>query len=233
MLFNKELNYSLLKILGCLCFSLTRPYNKHKLELRSQPYIFIGYAISQKGYRCLNLSSNKKIISRNVQFDENNFPFKDSPISSHDQPIQPSLSAPLTIIQNKPILPSIPSRPNISTLPSAHTETNVTAQTSLTYLQPSSNGPQNSNNPTSPTPVLTIEPSSISQTPSIHPFSNSNNHPMVTRTKDKSRRQREFPDFMVDHAHTDLEPTSFPTTNKLIHWREAMATEHALARNNT
>jgi hypothetical protein len=66
MLFDKSPDYALLKVLGCLCFPLTRPYNNHKLELRSKPCIFIGYDIHQKGYRCLNLSMNKIYVSRNV-----------------------------------------------------------------------------------------------------------------------------------------------------------------------
>jgi hypothetical protein len=43
-LFQKEIDYNFLRVLGCLCYPLTRPYNKHKLELRSQPCVFIGYA---------------------------------------------------------------------------------------------------------------------------------------------------------------------------------------------
>jgi hypothetical protein len=52
-LLNKEPDYTHLKVLGCLCFSYTRPYNKHKLEPRSQLCIFLGYGINQKGYKCL------------------------------------------------------------------------------------------------------------------------------------------------------------------------------------
>jgi hypothetical protein len=65
-LFNKEPDYSQMWVLGCLCFTYTRPYNKHKLEPRSQLCVFIGYGLSQKGYRYLNLSSNKNFMSRSV-----------------------------------------------------------------------------------------------------------------------------------------------------------------------
>jgi len=37
--------------------------------------VFIGYSTHHKGYRCLNLSSNRVIISRHVIFDETSFPF--------------------------------------------------------------------------------------------------------------------------------------------------------------
>lgn len=52
-LFNKLPDYSFLWVLGCLCFSYTRPYNDHKLQLRSKPCVFFGYSLSQKGYKCL------------------------------------------------------------------------------------------------------------------------------------------------------------------------------------
>jgi dolichol kinase len=68
--FNKEPNYNMMKVLGCFYYPLTRPYNKHKLELRSQPCVFIGYGLHQKGYRCFQPFTNKLIISHNVQFIE-------------------------------------------------------------------------------------------------------------------------------------------------------------------
>jgi hypothetical protein len=88
LLFNKMPNYNFFRVLGCLCFPLTRSYNKHKLELRAQPCVFIGYGINQKGYRCLNISSNKIYVSRNVKFNEVYFPFKhlstSPPLTSSD-----------------------------------------------------------------------------------------------------------------------------------------------------
>jgi Reverse transcriptase (RNA-dependent DNA polymerase) len=74
-LFNKTPKYLDLKVLGCSCFPYTRPYNKNKLELRSKQCVFLGYGITQKGYRCLDLSTNKFFISKNIVFDESTFPF--------------------------------------------------------------------------------------------------------------------------------------------------------------
>lgn len=75
-LFKRDPDYNFLRVLGCLCFPFTRPYNNHKLQNRSLPCVFIGYALSQKGYKCLHLDTNRVFISCHVIFDETNFSFK-------------------------------------------------------------------------------------------------------------------------------------------------------------
>ena len=47
----------------------------HKLAPLSVLCVFLGYSAHHKGYRCLDLSSNRVIISRHVIFDETAFPF--------------------------------------------------------------------------------------------------------------------------------------------------------------
>jgi hypothetical protein len=103
ILFNKTSNYHDFRVLGCLCFPLTRPYNKHKLELRAQPCVFIGYAISHKGYHCLQLSSNIIFISRNIQFNEHSYPFKEIPTISKTTQFEDIILPPLQLLQ-----PTIP-----------------------------------------------------------------------------------------------------------------------------
>ena len=41
-----------------------------KLDSKSEKYIFIGYAIEQKGYRCYKPITNYVKVSRDVVFDE-------------------------------------------------------------------------------------------------------------------------------------------------------------------
>jgi hypothetical protein len=111
----------MLRVLGCLCFPLTRPYNKHKLDLRSQPCIFIGYATSQKGYRCLHIPSNKIFISQNVQFDELTFPFKNFSSLPQDNTSDLSSFHFLRLGLLQPFTSSGPSPPSSNSFPSAST----------------------------------------------------------------------------------------------------------------
>ena len=74
-LFHRVLDLSLLRVFGCRCYPLLTPYAKTKLEPRSFPCIFMGYNSHHKGYRCLNISTGKSYVSRQVLFDEETFPF--------------------------------------------------------------------------------------------------------------------------------------------------------------
>jgi hypothetical protein len=82
--------------------------------------VFLGYSLVYKGYKCLDLTTNRVYISRYVIFDEQTFPFIHRNFSS-----QPSTTigahCPLVLLSNTsssvsslPLLDSI-SEPNIST----------------------------------------------------------------------------------------------------------------------
>ena len=75
-LFNRSLDYHLLHSFGCACYPLMRPYNPHKLTFRSKKCVFLGYSPNHRGYRCLDLSTNRVYISRDVVFNEQDFPAK-------------------------------------------------------------------------------------------------------------------------------------------------------------
>jgi hypothetical protein len=68
-------NYDMLKAFGCACFPHLRPYNAKKLTFRSKECVFIGYSEHHKGYKCLDRSTGRVYISRDVVFDETSFPF--------------------------------------------------------------------------------------------------------------------------------------------------------------
>jgi hypothetical protein len=78
-------SYEHLKVFGCACYPNMSSTAPHKLAPRSSLCVFLGYSSEHKGYRCLELGSNRIITSRHVVFDESFFPFADmstSPMAS-------------------------------------------------------------------------------------------------------------------------------------------------------
>ncbi|KAJ9563084.1 hypothetical protein OSB04_008244 [Centaurea solstitialis] len=69
--------YSHLRVFGCLCYPNTSPTSAHKLAPRSSACVYLGPSTDHRGYRCLDLITQKVIISRHVNFDETHFPFPD------------------------------------------------------------------------------------------------------------------------------------------------------------
>jgi hypothetical protein len=74
-LFHEKPNFSFLRTFGCAVWPNLRPYNKRKLEFRSKQCAFIGYSNMHTGYKCLDISTGRIYISRDVVFDETIFPF--------------------------------------------------------------------------------------------------------------------------------------------------------------
>jgi histone deacetylase 1/2 len=74
-LLNITPNYQSLRIFVCACWPNLRPYNKRKLSFRSKQCVFIGYSPIHKGLKCLDVTTGRVYISRDVVFDENVFPF--------------------------------------------------------------------------------------------------------------------------------------------------------------
>ena len=52
-LFKQLPNYLKIKQFDCLGYPSTRPYNKHKLEPKATPCIFMGYSLFENAYLCL------------------------------------------------------------------------------------------------------------------------------------------------------------------------------------
>ena len=82
-------SYALLRVFGCVCYPNTSATAPHKLSPRSTRCLFLGYSPNHKGYCCLELTSNRIIISRHDVFDEDVFPLANSP---HPLTSTPSLS---------------------------------------------------------------------------------------------------------------------------------------------
>lgn len=74
-LYNKQVDYSGLRLFGCRCFSSLRHQVSNKFVRKTYPCIFIGYNNIHKGCRCLHPSTNHVYISRHVVFDEEFLPY--------------------------------------------------------------------------------------------------------------------------------------------------------------
>jgi hypothetical protein len=78
-LFGSAPSYEHLCVFGCACYPNIAATTPHKLTPRSTRCVFLGYSTDHKGYRCLDLSTNRLIVSRHVVFDEDSFPLAASP----------------------------------------------------------------------------------------------------------------------------------------------------------
>lgn len=64
-----------IRTFGCLCFINTPKVHRTKFDPRAVPGVFLGYVIHSKGYKVLDITTNKIFVSRNVTFFEKHFPF--------------------------------------------------------------------------------------------------------------------------------------------------------------
>jgi hypothetical protein len=67
-LFHQTPGHMVLRVFGCACYPLLRPY------FRSKQCIFLGFTSNHRGYRCFDPLSQRAYLSQNVRFDENLFP---------------------------------------------------------------------------------------------------------------------------------------------------------------
>lgn len=74
-LFKQVPDYKSLPTFGCACWPNLRPYNSHKLQFRSKQCVFLGFSNLHKGFKCLDVSTGRVYVSRDVTFDEQVFPF--------------------------------------------------------------------------------------------------------------------------------------------------------------
>ncbi|XP_070054809.1 uncharacterized protein [Nicotiana tomentosiformis] len=83
MLHGKPLKIEHLRVFGCICYASILPKGD-KLSPRARRTVLIGYSETQKGYMLFNLDSKTFLVSRDVSFRENFFPFKQLAESSED-----------------------------------------------------------------------------------------------------------------------------------------------------
>nr|GFB30838.1 Gag-Pol polyprotein [Tanacetum cinerariifolium] len=63
-------DHSSLRVFGCTCFVLKLHVERTQLSSKSTLCVFLGYGVSQKGYRCYDPVGQKLFTSRHVDFLE-------------------------------------------------------------------------------------------------------------------------------------------------------------------
>ncbi|KAJ1685430.1 hypothetical protein LUZ63_016820 [Rhynchospora breviuscula] len=253
LLFHRSPDYLALRVLGSQCFPFTRHYNQHKLQPCSLECVFIGYAMAQKGYKCLHIPTGRIFVSRHVIFNEQIFPFQfeslqcDPAASSSNQY---SLWAP--VYSQHQFGPSNSADVPVSTLGPSDVLAHSTTACSISAARPvsSASAPSTQRLPNSNCAARATDQPLSSDISSVSPFPSTkstsvssstdpsppSSHPMTTRSKDTTRRSKKFPDFVAYLATTpaNADPTSFVQASKVSHWQEAMTKEiQALLYNKT
>jgi hypothetical protein len=62
-LFSSVPSYEHLRVFGCTCYPNTTTTTPHKLSSRTTRCVFLGYSADYKGYHCLDLLTNRLILS--------------------------------------------------------------------------------------------------------------------------------------------------------------------------
>ena len=72
-LFGRRPDISQLKVFGCVSYMHVPDNQRRKLDAKAHKAIFVGYPPGVKGYKLYDLEKNQFVVSRDVQFFEDNF----------------------------------------------------------------------------------------------------------------------------------------------------------------
>ena len=102
LLYGQTPDYSSLRVFGCACFVSLPPHERTKLQPRTRLCCFLGYGVSQKGFRCYDPISHRLRVSRHVEFWEHR-----SFTSLQQFPASPSSESPIFTDLFLPLYPEL------------------------------------------------------------------------------------------------------------------------------
>jgi histone deacetylase 1/2 len=217
-----ELNH--LRIFGCACFPLLRPYNHNKLQPKTSKCVFLGYSNKYKGYLCFHVPTMRLYVSRHVIFDETQFPYPESSpslLTTQSSPSSASSTCPVLLVNTEnTVITSSPVSPSHYT-PSVSTAS-PRSQSITASIQASSPPPVASDISISST---TFNPDNLQVVMSIPSL---NLHPMQTRSKSGITKQKAFLASIQDSSMVDMsltEPATYKSAIKAPVWLQAMQDE--------
>ncbi|GKA64423.1 putative RNA-directed DNA polymerase [Tanacetum coccineum] len=91
VLYNQKPNYDNMRVFGCLAYYKSTETNGDKFKMKGRPGVFLGYPPGTKGYKIFDIIHNKIVISRDVRFIENFFPFANIKVEEEEIFIPPSI----------------------------------------------------------------------------------------------------------------------------------------------
>jgi hypothetical protein len=106
--FHRKPSLSHLRIFSCPAYIYAEKHTRTKLDSKSRPGIFMGYAKESKAYRIWDTTKNKIVISRDVIFHESSIPSSSSSssVTTPPSPVTINFSRILAIMTALPIQPS-------------------------------------------------------------------------------------------------------------------------------
>lgn len=226
-LFGFKPNYLKLRSFGCLCYPWIKPYNRHKLEPKSKPCIFLGYSLHQSAFLCLEPSSSRIFVSRHVHFVETEFPFlKLTSLPTKLKPTSPNWCPPVTLISVPPQSP--PSPPVPPGMNPTDLETNTSVSNALSADVNIEQGTTSASAaPVSATTFTSQQPAAVAN----------NRHRMTTRAKNKIFKPSKKFSYVVNKKTllpSENEPATLAQALKDELWRGSMSEEFdSQVRNHT
>jgi histone deacetylase 1/2 len=204
-----------LKVFGCACFPLLKPYNTHKLQPKTSTCIFLGYAGQYKGYVCFSLRNHKCFVTLHVIFDESVFLYISEPSASSPSPSHASTLVPPSISLHNAVLPACST--SSSTMSHA---VSLDALSSPIISSPLSG--LDSATQFSPPQDPDFHPENLCV---VLPLSPMNIHPMTTRSKNGISKRKAYSTTVQSVDFSPVELSTFKIASQHAAWRSAMQEE--------